>query len=387
MPWKETRPMDERSRLIASYETGVFTVTELCLQYGISRKTAYKWIGRFHEGGYSSLQEQSRAPAHCPHRTPAVLEKLLEALRRAHPTWGSRKLLARIAAKNLAPGIELCSAKTSDAVLARANLIKGQSRSRRPAQPGCPPVVAGAPNAVWFADFKGDFRMGDGQRCYPLTVSDAYSRTLLCCTGLPSVAHAGAQHVFELLFKEVGLPEAIRTDNGGPFCSHGLCGLSRLSALWLKLGIVHQRIKPASPQENGIHERMHRVLKAEACRPPAGDMAGQQVRFDAFRKEFNEVRPHEAIGMMTPSDLWHPSNVKMPMVIPEHVYPGHMEVRRVRHDGMIKFRGRTLYLSEVLIGERVALEETDDGIWSLYFMDKLLGRLRETDWELVRAHR
>ena len=239
------------------------------------------------------------------------------------------------------------------------------------------------PNDVWSTDFKGEFRTQDTRWCYPLTVSDAVSRYLLECKGLPSTEHAGAQPCFERLFREYGLPVAIRSDNGCPFCSVGLCGLSRLSVWWMKLGIVHQRIPPGQPQQNGRHERMHRTLKAETTRPPAQNLQKQQERFALFRQEYNQERPHESLGMQTPSSIWRPSRRAMPQQLKQPDYSGHMEVRSVRHQGEIKFLGHCVFISLVLQGENVALEEVEDGIWSLFFCNSLLGRIDQRNMKLV----
>jgi transposase InsO family protein len=241
-----------------------------------------------------------------------------------------------------------------------------------------------APNDLWTADFKGQFRTRDGRYCYPLTIADEHSRYLLACDGLLSTAQVGARGVFERAFAEYGLPSAIRTDNGSPFAAaHALHGLSALSVWWIQLGIRPYRIEPGKPQQNGRHERMHRTLKDHTTRPPAANCRRQQIRFDAFRREFNEIRPHQALGQKTPAEVHHPSPRPYPSRIPEPSYPAHLEKRKVSCIGIIKFKKRRLFLSETLRSQTVALEEIDDGIWSIYFYDVLLGRLDERSFEVI----
>jgi putative transposase len=232
-------------------------------------------------------------------------------------------------------------------------------------------------------DFKGEFRTGDGKLCYPLTIADAYTRFLLAVDALSSTAHAGARAVVERVFREYGLPWVIRTDNGVPFASQAIAGLSRLNVWWTQLGILHDRIEPGHPEQNGSHERMHKTLKRETVWPPAAAMPQQQERFDVFRGEFDFERPHQALAMETPGSLYERSPRELPEHLPEPEYPGHCVVRQVRANGILHFRNRDLFLSEVLIGHRVALEEIGDGVWSIYFYHLLLARLDERTWEFV----
>jgi transposase InsO family protein len=248
--------------------------------------------------------------------------------------------------------------------------------------PGAGPLETTAPHQVWCADFKGEFRLGNGKWCYPLTISDAHTRYLLACYALPATAHAGAAPCFAQTFAEYGLPAAIRTDNGVPFSSQALCGLSRLSVEWVRLGIHHQRIAPGHPEQNGRHERMHRTLKAETTRPPAGDLAAQQERFDAFRQDFNEERPHEALGQIPPAALHTPSPRPLPETVVPPAYPGHFEVRIVQPGGTIAFQRHFLPVSQLLRGEMVGLVEAAEGIWSVFYYDLLLGRFHEGDLEI-----
>lgn len=380
MPWSETTVMKERLCFIADLERNLYTMTELCDRHGISRKTGYKWSERYVAEGVDGLKDRSSAPKRCPHRTEdRVVEALLKA-RRQHPSWGPRKLLAYLGRRH--PEWPWPAASTAGDILKRHGLVKPRRRRHRPPHPGRPQVEVQSANDLWSCDFKGEFRTGDRRYCYPLTVADRCSRYLLGCEGKLSTAHAGAQPVFEQIFRSYGLPLGILSDNGQPFSSPALCGISRLSVWWLKLGIQPLRIEPGHPEQNGGHERMHRTLKAETTRPPAGDLAGQQQRFDAFREEFNVLRPHEALDQRPPAEFYEPSPRPYPEQVPEVEYPGHYEVRQVRTDGSIKWQGEFLFVSQVLSGEPVGLEEVDDGIWSLHFSSLLLARFDERDRSL-----
>jgi putative transposase len=380
MPWQKTTPMTERLNFIELYQTRLWSMTELCTRFGISRKTGYKWLGRYVQEGLSGLQEKPRVPRHCPHRiAPDIAAVLLEA-KCLHPNWGPRKILPYLARHH--PALALPAASSPGALFRKAGLSRPKQRRRRPHHPGAPAFHAGSPNEVWTADFKGQFRTGDGLYCYPLTLADAYSRYLLGCSARLSTQQVEAQPIFERLFQEYGLPGAIRTDNGAPFATPAFCGLSKLSVWWIKLGIRHQRIEPGRPEQNGSHERMHRTLKAEATRPPERNQAAQQVRFDRFCQEYNHERPHEALGQRTPAALYRPSPRRMPAKLTEHEYPGHYLVRRVSNAGTFRFKSRQLFLRDTLLQERIALEETGDGIWSIYFYDVLLARLDERDFKL-----
>ena len=385
MPWQQTEPVTERTRFILAYEDGLFSMHELCTRFCISRKTGYKWLGRYRAEGLAGLNDQNKRPKHCPHQTDPKVEALLVAARKSHPRWGARKLIAYVARRN--PDIALPAPSTASAILKRHGLIDSRRKRRRGRHPGTTPLETSAPNQVWGADFKGQFLMGNGIYCYPLTVTDAHSRYILSCKGLPSVKQKGTFPVFEGLFYNYGLPDAIRTDNGVPFATTAICGLSKLSVWWIKLGIDHQRIEPGQPQQNGRHERMHRTLKAETTRPPERNMKRQQKRFDAFTEEFNQERPHEALDYETPSVNYNPSLRPMPAALPKPQYPAHFEVRLLSKDGNIRFKNRQFRVSGALAHERLGLEEVDDGVWSMYFYDVLLARLDERDFKVKAASR
>lgn len=380
MPWDEATRMTQRARFVLALADYRYTMTELCERYGISRKTGYKWAQRY-RGDLRNLEDQSRAPKSCPHRTAQEVGERVIALRQDHPHWGARKLLACL--KKRHPEVDWPCASTLGEILKREGLVGPQRRPRRQwRHPGRAPLQTEAPNAVWSSDFKGQFRTGDGRLCYPLTVADGFSRFLLAVQGLDTVAGAQAWPVFERLFREYGLPEAIRTDNGSPFASSSVGGLSRLSVRWIKLGIRPDRIEPGHPEQNGRHERMHRTLKQETARPPAADGAAQQNRFDRFRQDYNQQRPHEALGQRTPAELYTRSARAYPGRVPEPEYPGHFEVRYVHRGGEIQWQGKYLFVSEALAGEHVGLEEVDEGIWAVYFAEVLLARFDERERKL-----
>lgn len=380
MPWKETDPMIERTQFIAAYLSHVYSMTELCERFGIRRNTGYKWVRRYTARGPAGLQEQSRAPHRSPHRMSEEEEAVLLEAKRAHLHWGPRKILPYLARRR--PDLALPAPSTAGALFQRAGLSQARKRRRGHRHPGAIPLQAETPNAVWTADFKGQFRTGDGLYCDPLTVADAYSRFLLGCSARLSTKQVEARPIFERLFQDYGLPDAIRTDNGPPFATPAFCGLSKLSVWWIKLGIRHQRIEPGRPEQNGAHERMHRTLKAEATRPPEPSQAAQQARFDRFRREYNDERPHEALHYSTPASLYRPSPRSLPAPLPAPTYPGHYVVRRVSNAGTFRFQTRQLFISDTLLQEDIALEETADGIWSIYFYDVLLARLDERDFKL-----
>jgi len=378
MPWDERTHMDQRVRFIGALESCGFSMTQLCAAFGISRKTGYKWAARFVAEGAGGLADRSRAPRHSPHRTDEACEAVLVRERLRRPGWGARKLLHRLRRRH--PSLAWPADSTGAAILKRHGLVTERRRRRMPGADFQPVAEARSANQLWTADFKGEFRTGDRQLCYPLTVADRFSRYVLDCRGRGAPSFEQTWPVFQRVFGEYGLPEAILTDGGAPFSSpRSPRRLSRLSVEWIKLGIRPVLIEPGKPQQNGSHERMHRELKRETARPPAATRHAQQRVFDRFRLEYNEERPHEGIGMRTPAELYEPSARSLPSRVEEMSYPGHYEVRKVRSKGEIKWCGDMLFVSEVLSGESVGLEETTDGFWSLYFGPVLLGRYDQRD--------
>ena len=373
MPWKETCTVEEREAFIEAAKAKSMPFCDVCAAYGIVPKTGYKWLERYHQGGVAALKDRSRAPKRVPWALSRDMAKKLIALREKRPKWGPRKILGYLETHE--SGLELPAASTVGELFKREGLVKSKRRRRWPA--GATPtglVEPKAPNDCWGVDFKGQFVV-DHEYCYPLTTSDLFSRFLLGCTALRSTATLGVWPIFERLFREYGLPGAIRSDNGVPFSSIALGGLSALAVWWVRLGIRLERIPPGQPQHNGRHERMHKTMKAEACKPPEATMPAQQRRFDAFRLDFNIDRPHEALGNEAPAAVYEPSQRCYPSKLPELEYPGQFALRRVRHDGSIKLLRQELYLSEPLAGEIVGLEEMDDQLWHLHFGPIFLGIL------------
>lgn len=363
MPWQESRAMDQRLRFVVDCLSGDETMTELCEAYGISRRVGYKWLNRYKVEGAAGLAERSHAPLRHGRRTaPELAEKIIE-LRRARPTWGPRKLLAKLAA--LHPHLAWPSHSTAHEILKQAGLVSARRLHRRPPRRLGELTAPERPNHVWAIDHKGWFQLGDGERCEPVTLADSYSRFLLALSAGSGTSAAQTRPVLERAFREYGLPEVIRSDNGPPFAAPGVTGLSALSVWWIKLGVRPERITPGKPQQNGRLERFHATL-AEAIRPAAPDRPAQRRRFDAFRRDYNEERPHEALGQIPPVKFYAASPRSMPAVPPEPDYPTGFVVRQVRGNGEMKWRGRMLYVSSALAGEPVALEETEAG-WRLWF--------------------
>jgi putative transposase len=365
VPWKETCPMKERIKFISHYLEGELSMSALCREFGISRKTGYKLVQRFMEDPADGLKDRSRAPHHHPNAVFGVLVEAIVSARRRHPTWGPKKLQAWLAGRE--PSVKWPAASTIGEILRRQGLCVPRRRSRKTVVYSEPFVGCDGPNAVWSADFKGWFVTGDGTRCDPLTISDNYSRYLLRCQAIPSLDYAHVQPIFEAVFREYGMPVAIRTDNGAPFATTTIGGLSRLSIWWLKLGIIPERIVPGHPEQNGRHERMHRTLKWETATPPKHTWPAQQRAFDRFRREYNQERPHEAIAQSTPASRYCASARTYPLILPEMTYPDDMLVRSVKSQGDISWRGRHVYLSETLAGEVIGLKPVSDRYYDIYF--------------------
>lgn len=372
MPWKASSVMQEKLRFICEYDLGEKSMTELCHSYEIARETGYVWLRRYHAGGLDGLQEHSRAAHRHHNQTPEELEQMVLELRQAHMRWGPRKL-KRILERD-EPGRRWPAASTIGALLKREGLVVARKKRWRTAPYTEPLAHAQECNRVWCADFKGWFRAGNGQRIDPLTLSDAYSRYLLRCQAAEKTNTSRVQAIFEAAFREYGMPQAIRTDNGAPFASRALGGLSRLAVWWIKLGIVPERIQAGHPEQNGRHERMHRTLKAEAAQPPAETRRQQQQVLDRFRQEYNEVRPHEALEMRTPAEVYQSSPRKFPARVPAPEYPSSMLVRTVRSEGYFRWKHHDVFLTEVLWGEPVGLLPEDDRWFTLYFAHLPLAR-------------
>jgi len=384
VPWRTSSPMDQRTQFIADYRRDLDSLTTLCERYRISRKTGYKWIARYNAEGPAGLHERSRRPGRCPHVTSSAVVKALLETRRHHPTWGAKKLLAILARRH--PDWAWPARSTTCDLLRRHGLIAARRRRARPGHPGRPLTPMTAPNGIWTADFKGQFRTRNGAYCYPLTVVDGFSRYLLGCQALLGPTHQATQPVFRRLFQEFGMPEILRTDNGVPFATSALGRLSRLSVWWIQLGIYPELIEPAHPEQNGRHERMHRTLKKEATLPPSGSLAAQQRRFVTFRQEYNHLRPHEALDQNPPASAYQPSNRTFPTRLAPIEYPPHFERRLVSHNGGIRWNARWVNVSHVLAEHHVGLEEIDNGLWNVFFGPLHLGRLNERNYR-IEDHR
>jgi len=380
MPWKETCPVSERTCFINDWLAKAGSVSGLCRAYGISRDTGYHWINRFKQGGYPGLEDRSKAAHSHPNETPPEVCELIIAARRAHPTWGPKKLRPLLERSH--PGIEFPALSTMSDILKRMGMVQPGRRCRRRHCDGGSGAIQGGPNSVWCVDYKGQFRLGDGNLCYPLTVTDGCSRMILCCDGHTGTRLDSARHSFEITFERYGLPDAIRSDNGTPFASNGAARLTKLSVWWLKLGIELQRIRPGRPQENGRHERMHRTLKAETARPPEASMKRQQKRFDGWVEEYNFERPHEALDGATPASRYEVSLREYTKELADVEYPGHYEKRRVRPNGTLRLKGVQVYLSEALGNELVGAVEVEDGEWRLKFGSLELATFDERKREL-----
>lgn len=379
--------MSERIKLIGSWLGGDYAVSELAAEYGISRKTVYKWIERFEAGGASALEDRSRAPHHHPNAVEPEIERALLELKAQRPLWGAPKLRRKL---ELALGADRCPAESTVSEILRRHGLSRLTRRKRRAVPSTQPFAAcQQANTVWCADFKGWFRTGDGQKCAPLTISDGYSRYLLRCQGLDgSTGFTTVQPLFIATFREYGLPQAIRTDNGPPFASTGLGGLSTLSVWWVRLGLNLERIEPGQPQQNGRHERMHRTLKAATAQPPRANLRQQQKAFDAFRREYNEERPHEALGQRVPSEFYQPAARDYPECLPDpRGYPDDWQKRKVRPSGQIKWKGRELQISQALVGQEIGLQPIRDAEWAIYFEQLELGRYDERNHRLKPSPR
>jgi putative transposase len=388
MGWKETSVVEERFKFIQEHQSGDWSVAELCRRHGVSRKTGYKWLERYESEGLEGLRDQSRAPLHHPNEVLAEVAEAVQDLRRQHPLWGPEKLHARL--QRDAPEIVWPAASTIGELLKRKGMTVPPKRHRRVAPSLNPLSQAAAANQVWCIDFKGWFRCGDGSRCDPLTITDAYSRYLLKCQVMVGMDARNVRGVMEPLFREFGLPNDMLQDNGEPFASSGIGGLSSLSVWWVKLNIRPVRIPPGKPQYNGKHERMHRSLKAATAAPPAGNLRLQQQAFDAFREEYNYERPHEALQMRTPGEFYQPSCRQYPSRLAEPEYGNGWEVRRVRECGSIRWWSESVFVGRALMGEAIGLEPVNDGLWRIWFYKYPLGMFDDRKRKITKldeAHR
>lgn len=372
MPWKSRSPVDLRKELMERLGRKE-RVSDLSREYGVSRKTVNKFKKRFEQLGLAGLEDRSRAPKVIPHKTPLEVEEVIVAERRQHPTWGPKKLKATLERRLQRP---FPSAAAIGSILARHGLV--QSRRKRQRYEPHPTMLreATGPNDVWCIDYKGQFRLGDGTYCYPLTITDQFSRYILACEGMSAISDDAAREACAEVFRVHGLPDVMRSDNGVPFASTGLAGLTKLSAFWLRLQIVLERIRPAHPEENGQHERMHRTLKFETARPARQNLLQQQERFDEFVEEFNHERPHEALAMSRPADVYRSSTRPLPDKLPELDYPTHDDVLRVNAGGQIYIPGiGQIALSSALARQHVGVRETRDGRWLISFANLDLGHV------------
>lgn len=380
MPWKETFPMDQREKFINDLKRGSWTVTELCERYNVSRKTGYKWINRYEQEGRNGLGDRSRRPKTCPHQISEWTAEAICKVRKRHPSWGPEKILQYLRARQ--PRVNWPATSTAGDLLARKGMVKRRPRRRKAVHPGAVPAKTKAPNDIWAADFKGHFKTKNGVYCYPLTITDEHTRFLLECHGLKSTKGAPVKAVFDRVFREYGLPSAIRTDNGVPFATTGIHGLSHLNVWWMRLGIQHQRIEPGHPEQNGKHERMHRTLKADATKPPMANLSSQQRKFNSFRHMFNWERPHQALKGQVPGKLYEHSLREYDGKIPPLEYPGHYVIKRVTNAGTFRLRSKLLFVSKSLERNLVGLEEIDDGVWAIYLGNVLLAKVDERDYVL-----
>jgi transposase InsO family protein len=367
--------MDRRLQFIAEFQTESYTMTELAAAYGISRRIGYYWVDLYERFGPGRLAGASRRPHSCPHATPADIVDRLLAARTAHPSWGAGKL--RDWLRRREPTVDWPCRDTIHEVFRQHGRVRQRLRRRAAVHPPIHLTTPTAANQLWTTDYKGEFRTRDGRWCYPFTLRDAASRYVLRCTALASHTREVTQAEFVQAFRTFGLPDRIRSDNGAPFGGPGLGRLSRLAVWWLRLGIYPERITPRHPEQNGSHEQFHRILKRDATRPPAASRRSQQRRFSAFVAEYNQERPHEALGGAPPSSCYTPSPRVYPERLPPLEYPAGWEVRRVSTPGSIHWRGHRVFLTEVLAGHDVAFEPIDDGLSLLRFASLPLARFDE----------
>ena len=378
MNWKTVNPMDQKVLFIADCLRKSGSFSELCRRYGISRKTGYKWIKRYQGDGLDGLEDRSRRPAMHPETTPYSIRQAIVEIRNSRQILiGAKKIQSALAVRF--PNEHIPSHTTINSILRTEGLLKPRKKRARISRYQTPFAPVRAANELWSTDFKGQFKLGNGCYCYPLTVMDHQSRFLIGCEGLVGTRHEDTKQAFIQLFKTYGLPDRIRSDNGVPFAARTLAGLSRLSVWWIRLGIMPERIQPGCPQQNGCHERMHRTLKSATTKPVASSFRRQQQSFDAFKLEYNDIREHEALNNQTPSSCYRQATRAYPARIPEIEYPDYYDRFTVRKSGIIYWGNGQVYLSHVLAGETIGLECIEDGIWQAHFGPILLGQFNERD--------
>jgi transposase InsO family protein len=377
MPWKESWIVDQRLQFLSSYQKKEMSLSDLCREFGVSRPTGYRWINRYKEVGPEGLLDRNRKPHGCSHATSEATENAILALRSKHPSWGARKLKARL--EKVQPRVNWPAASTFGNILHRAGLTNPKQKKRRTTPCSEPFSEVTAPNQLWCMDFKGYFSTGDGTRCDPFTITDAHSRYLIRCQTVSRMDLSQVVAVCEAAMREYGMPARIRTDNGAPFAGTGLLGLSKLSLSWTKMGIVHERIQPGRPQQNGRHERMHRTLKEDTTKPPALTLRLQQKKFDRFRQIFNHERPHEGLNNETPASLYQRSSIMFPRVLTPFTYPRGFQTRRVNTSGDISWHKDRVFISQVFSFEDLGFEEMDEEIFRVYFREIELGELDVTE--------
>lgn len=379
MPWKVSTHVEGRKTLAVRYLRGEGTMRALCQEYGISRKTGHKWLNRFARHGEEGLANRSRRPKTVPHQTSDAVSAAVLAKKRQYPKWGPKKLRRLLCTEGM-PAVP--SESTIGRLLQRYGLVQRKRRRHQRERHPQPLTTPLYPNHVWTVDFKGWFRTRDGKRCEPLTISDAYSRYVLACTGLPSIATPQVRAVFEKVFRRYGQPLIIRSDNGAPFASRAVSGLSSLSVWWLQLGIEPERIAPGHPEQNGVHERMHKTLKVELLDTVGENGRDQQRRFERWRRIYNTIRPHEAIGMHCPAAFYAPSPRRYRTGLTPYVYPAGYKIRRLKRNGEMRWHGRKVYVSETLGKQQVGLKPVTPTAYELYFRTKKLGMIT-TDYAKV----
>lgn len=385
MPWSEHTKKNAKILFVADYLKGTYTFTKLCHIYGVSRKTGYALVNAFLREGENAFTAKSRARHHHPNVTCEAIKERVIAVKTHYLHWGPRKI--RDWLRRYDPEVAWPAASTIGEILKQGGLVKPRKKRHRVPSYTRPFAACDAPNKSWSADFKGQFPLQNGRYCYPLTVTDNYSRYVLGCDGYYRPNRVNVMHSFKHLFRTYGLPEVIRTDNGQPFASPNIGGLTALSVWWLKLGIMPERIQPGHPEQNGRHERMHRTLKQHTTQPPQANMTAQQQCFERFLEEFNHERPHEALNTQPPAAHYTPSVRPFPEKLPELIYDDALELRKIRSNGEIKWQNKKIYLCELLKGETVAIESIDEHRGILYFSKLKLGIIDSKTGEIFRINK